>query len=123
MFIEELIENSKISPTIFSDCSAYDVYLSNIWISFEQFELSAKNELNILYNILLDSSDIYFMNIDTDFMLLDPFQFEVFIANLFEKKGYTCIVTSKTGDYGIDVIAKKDNEIIGIQAKKIFYGK
>lgn len=50
-------------------------------------------------------------------IISDPFQFEEVVAELFEKMGYNSIVTKKTGDYGIDVIAKKDVEVIAIQVK------
>lgn len=47
-----------------------------------------------------------------------PFEFENFVSLLFQKMGYQTSVTRKTGDYGIDVIAKKDGLRIGIQCKK-----
>ncbi|MGV8142829.1 MAG: restriction endonuclease [Candidatus Pacearchaeota archaeon] len=43
--------------------------------------------------------------------------FEELIGKLFEKKGYEVQVTKKSGDYGIDVIAKKGVEKIAIQCK------
>ena len=51
-------------------------------------------------------------------MHLSPFQFEEFIAKLFNKMGYETTVTRKTGDYGIDVVAKGKGDVIGIQAKR-----
>lgn len=49
---------------------------------------------------------------------LNPFEFEKLISELFEKMGYQTELTSKTGDYGVDVIARDDNNIIAIQCKK-----
>ena len=45
-------------------------------------------------------------------------EMEELTGKLFEKKGYSVEVTKSTGDFGIDVWAKKDNMITGIQVKK-----
>lgn len=47
-----------------------------------------------------------------------PLEFEYFVARLFNLMGYKTDVTPGSGDFGIDVIAKKDSEVIGIQCKK-----
>ena len=46
-------------------------------------------------------------------------QFEIFIAKLFKKMGYSTEVTPESGDQGIDVIAKDGNITIGIQTKRL----
>lgn len=56
--------------------------------------------------------------LDSNFQNLNPYDFEEFIAELFEKMGYKARRTPGSGDYGADVIAKKDNEIILIQTKR-----
>jgi len=58
------------------------------------------------------------VGLDNNFKNMSPFQFEEFIAKLFRAMGYQTEVTKKTGDYGIDVIAKKGNDILAIQCKK-----
>lgn len=58
------------------------------------------------------------LGINQNFMNISHFQFEEFIARLFNKMGYEAYATKKTGDYGIDVVAKKDKEIIAIQCKQ-----
>ncbi len=45
-------------------------------------------------------------------------QFENFLQNFFEKKGYQVIRTKKSHDYGCDLILKKSGENTVIQAKK-----
>ena len=52
---------------------------------------------------------------DTDFM--NGYQFENFVALLFSHFGYRTIITPSSGDQGIDVIAEKEGEKVGIQAK------
>lgn len=49
---------------------------------------------------------------------MDGYQFEEFVAQLFQDMGYKTEVTSSSGDYGIDVIAKRKGLTIGIQAKR-----
>jgi len=44
-------------------------------------------------------------------------RFEALIAQLWTNKGYDTILTPKSGDRGIDVIAVKGDEIELIQAK------
>ncbi len=48
---------------------------------------------------------------------MDGRQFELYIADLFKKKGYKAVATQSSGDFGIDVILEKDFFKIGIQTK------
>lgn len=48
---------------------------------------------------------------------MTPKQYEDYIGKLYEQKGYFVTVSPLSNDWGIDVIAIKDNEKIGIQAK------
>jgi len=63
------------------------------------------------------------IGIDNNFAGYSAFEFEEFISKLFRAMGYEAKTTSKTGDYGIDVIAKKDHEVFAIQAKKYTAGQ
>ena len=49
---------------------------------------------------------------------MDPFKFEKKIAELFEKKGYSATVTSKTNDEGKDIIIKKNGQIKYVECKR-----
>lgn len=49
---------------------------------------------------------------------LDPKPFEAFIGNLFRKMGYTVEDLPYVGDYGADLLAKRNEETIVIQCKK-----
>lgn len=49
---------------------------------------------------------------------LDGFEFESAIAGLYEHKGYSVEVTKASGDFGVDVLARKGKEVIAIQAKR-----
>lgn len=49
---------------------------------------------------------------------LTPTQFENYVKNIFSTLGYRCILTDKyPSEYGADVIARKDLEVIAIQCK------
>jgi len=48
---------------------------------------------------------------------MTPEQFEHYVANLYTENGYKTKVTPLSNDWGIDVIALKGDERIGIQAK------
>lgn len=52
---------------------------------------------------------------------MTPKQYEDYIGTLFVQKGYTVTVSPLSNDWGLDVIAIKDDEKIGIQAK--MYGE
>ncbi len=45
-------------------------------------------------------------------------RFERFLVELYERLGYKCTQTKKTGDQGADVILKKGFQKIGVQAKR-----
>jgi len=53
-----------------------------------------------------------------NFENISPFDFEYFVAMLLREMGYTTEVTKKTGDYGIDIIAKKGKQIVAVQCKR-----
>jgi restriction system protein len=60
--------------------------------------------------------------IDTDirnnFVNLTPRQFEKLVAYLFQQMGYITRLTPQTADYGADIVARKDGDIIIIEVKK-----
>lgn len=58
------------------------------------------------------------VGLSNNFANLTHFEFEQFIGVLFQKMGYQTTVTRKTVDYGVDVIAKKGDDVIAIQVKK-----
>lgn len=54
-----------------------------------------------------------------NFSSISPKDFEEMMAKLLEKMGYRDVkVTKSTGDYGVDIIAKKRNRTIAVQCKK-----
>lgn len=45
-------------------------------------------------------------------------EFEEYLGEHFRKQGYKINLTQKTNDYGADLIIKKGNEVIAVQAKR-----
>lgn len=50
--------------------------------------------------------------------LMDGQEFEIFLADLFQRLGYRIEITKKTGDQGVDLIIYKNNQSVAVQAKK-----
>ncbi len=76
---------------------------------------SIKKRISAFINRTKKAKEIMF---STNFNFMSPYDFEEFIAKLFNSQGYKTDVTKKTGDYGVDVIAENDLEKIAIQCKK-----
>lgn len=57
-----------------------------------------------------------------NFSEMSPFDFEHFTALLLQEMGYQTEVTKKTGDYGVDIIAIKNNQRIAVQCKRFQEG-
>jgi restriction system protein len=58
------------------------------------------------------------VDLENNFQKLTPQQFERAIADLFKKMKYDVEVTQYTGDYGADIIIKKDNSTSVVQCKR-----
>lgn len=73
--------------------------------------------IKIIYQII---KNIYFNNLNLDYINnLDGYQFEAFTKILLEKNGFKDVHISKSSnDYGIDILAKKDNYTYAIQCKR-----
>ena len=77
-----------------------------IMISIE----STRNEQKVLRNIVKSKID----QIDN----LSPDQFEMWVAKFMQLQGFSTKVTPHSGDFGVDVLASKNDFLIGIQVKK-----
>ncbi len=58
------------------------------------------------------------IGLKNNFQNFTPYEFEEFVADLLEEMGYRTRVTSKSGDFGVDVIAENRVERIAIQVKR-----
>jgi hypothetical protein len=75
-----------------------------------------RKELDDFENHLLQDDSAQSIFID-DIDLMNGYEFENFVAELFRKMGYKAEVTRASGDQGIDVIIQKNGRKIGVQAK------
>ena len=73
--------------------------------------------IKIIYQVI---KNIYFNNLNLDYINnLDGYQFEAFTKTLLEKNGFKDVRISKSSnDYGIDILAKKDDYTYAIQCKR-----
>ncbi len=99
---------------------------SDLSNSFSGYQVGAKKGVrdygvNSKSNQPKPTSPIWETDLQNNFSRFSWRQMEELTGKLFKKKGYQVEVTLATGDYGIDVWAKKDGMIIGIQVKKWRY--
>ena len=118
-FLSDLIYFSEKYPNFFTSGTLVDFYKDKIWnpLLAPRYNRSMKLAKRFEY-LLARKKSKYQVYCDTDFVSLDPYEFETLIGTLFERKGYKVTITPRTGDYGVDVIAKNSFETIAIQAKK-----
>ncbi|MGD6803933.1 restriction endonuclease [Rossellomorea aquimaris] len=70
--------------------------------------------VSLLKQIPLNNMNKYWVeDIDT----LTGIQFEQVLAQLYRSRGYTALKTNPTADYGADLILKRNNDKIAVQAK------
>jgi hypothetical protein len=58
------------------------------------------------------------VDFDNNFTTLDPYEFEDLIRDLFENMGYNASTTTRSGDYGADIIVEKDGMRTVVEVKK-----
>lgn len=105
------------------DRQMFDVFNDNIWKPwFENYSIRAKN-ISIKYEQFLErKTNKYYLMARTNYAFISPYEFETLVADLFRRMGYEVELTRKSADYGIDVIAKNQKDVIAIQAKKYSKG-
>lgn len=86
-------------------------------IPYEEREEEQENKKSE-YTQKNDEHKSEYGNSTDDFDNMDGIQFENFCANLLRKNGYIDVKTTKaSGDYGVDILAKKDDVTYAIQCK------
>lgn len=85
--------------------------------NFQKEKIKEKNE-NVRLKLLVEVLE--WRKIQKEYYeKIDPFDFEIEIAKLFEKEGYISEVTSKVNDGGKDIILRKNNETIYVECKRL----
>ena len=89
-----------------------------------ELELSNVNLSDIVVQTTTEHSEFFQKISIFDADKLDGFSFETFIAEILESNGFADVsVTRGSGDQGGDVLAKRDNEKLVIQAKRFSIDK
>lgn len=60
----------------------------------------------------LDKAELEFVDV------MQGYEFENFLKTMFFYLGYDALVTKRSGDYGADLVLKKDGQVYAIQAKR-----
>lgn len=60
---------------------------------------------------------VHLESLEKDLEQMEPIAFEYFIRDVLRGNGYGAETTPSTKDFGADVIAKKDQEILAVQVK------
>lgn len=107
------ILHKTASPEEYNLSKAFDgfyEYLEDIKVRFESDMIKNKLHAKQTRKVAKYSID--------DIDLMTGSEFEEFVAMLFKKMGYSTEVTKASGDQGIDVLAERNGNKIGIQVKR-----
>lgn len=95
----------------------YDKILDNVDIYKKMLEAGFDNKnFNNFKKSLQKNKEVKRYSIDM-VDLMNGQEFESFVSLLFSNMGYKTEITKATGDQGIDVLAEKNEDRIGVQAK------
>jgi len=101
----------------------YRFFEVKIWEPFFlEPEKKAKELSTRMHKIIKLKNDKKNLLSARDCLEITPFEFEEMIEDLFKKMGYETELTSRIGDYGIDVIARNNKDVIAIQVKRYSKG-
>jgi HJR/Mrr/RecB family endonuclease len=108
---KELIENEGFGLLTVIEV----IFYPNIIFNKKEIEsLISEVKLDLFEHELINSEK---RTIIKDIDEMNPFQFESWVSKLFEKNGYSTRMTSKTGDFGADILASKDGIKYVIEVK------
>jgi HJR/Mrr/RecB family endonuclease len=111
-FIYYLIKHGKFEQNNRNYLNCRDVFIPKLNQLME-----VRKHVNFLNRLKTPNVSSQKKHSIDDVDLMTGQEFEMFIAELFSKMGYVSEITKASGDQGIDVIATKNGNKIGIQAK------
>ena len=99
-------------------------FQKNLWRPYFEKYSSWAEDISKRYELFLQrKNDRSYVLVKTNYAFISPYEFEELVADLFKTMGYCdVIITPKSCDYGIDIIVRDKDEVIGIQAKKYAHG-
>ena len=111
------LEIEKLLSSIFCEKLPYYSVVNEFIDEFVQFNNYIEKIQNIKIKEDLLNNDYSNRITIVDIDLMSGRQFEEFLCEYFNGQGYQCSTTKASGDQGIDLIAKKGELTIAIQAK------
>lgn len=111
------LEIEKLLSSIFCEKLPYYSVVNEFIDEFVQFNNYIEKIQNIKIKEDLLNNDYSNRITIVDIDLMSGAQFEEFLCEYFNGQGYQCSTTKASGDQGIDLIAKKGELTIAIQAK------
>ncbi len=123
-FLSELRIFSENYPKYFDNgISMPELFLEYIWEPyFQKYYLWAERISKKYKNFLEKKNDKIQLMVTSNYAFISPYESEELVAELFKKMGYDVTLTPKSGDYGVDVIARSGGDVIAIQTKKYTKG-
>lgn len=91
--------------------------LLNFFLAAGSGEISEREFLKLGNKDKIKKNIVEFRDVQDN--LIDEYEFEALTALIYEHKGYTTFLTTKSNDNGVDVVCVKDNERLLVQCKKV----
>ncbi|MGA4722220.1 restriction endonuclease [Fictibacillus nanhaiensis] len=112
---------SKDKATLFTAAvfiyAILEVYGHTIWNAFVWLMLFLLIYKLIKLGIRIRRKKQWLRSDIHDIDLMNGIEFENYLADFFESKGYSVTLTPRSGDYGVDLILRKGRKKTAVQAK------
>jgi restriction system protein len=112
---------SKDNATLFTTAvfiyAILEVYGHTIWKVFIWVMLLLVIYKLIRYGMRIRRKNQWLRSDIQDIDLMNGIEFENYLADLFESKGFSVTLTPRSGDYGVDMILRKGRKKTAVQAK------
>ena len=112
--ISVLVWITSIGITSYEFWSGFAVWIFSLIILAAGW--SSNSEADKADKRMKEQALVYFGAEDMDDMT--GFEFETFLESVFRVLGYNVSTTNTTGDYGVDLLLKKNDSMIAVQAKR-----
>ena len=121
-FVKQMKQADRINYKIKkSDVSSLKEIIKRELPNYSYSSFNIKRAVNYAINRYISNIGIVNHNEDIDINKIDEMsgiEFEHFLKEFFERKGFKASITKGSGDQGVDLILTKDNRKIAVQAKR-----
>ena len=110
---------SKQYPNWLKNKTVFQSFDEDLWRPvFEKYCTRMETIAKQIEDFLQRKRGKYYLMTESNYAFISPYEFEELVGEVFKKMGYQIEITSKSGDYGVDIIARDKNDVIAIQTKK-----